>query len=156
RQALLGSVGRVAREVVSGYDREAESREIANQVQGTFATTALAEVGAIGLGTLVATVLTGAAADVTGILLAAVLAVGGFYLIPRKRRQAKQAFSERIGELREQLRSALTRQVHQEISDSTARINEAIGPYRRFVRSQQEALNEARGELVASEDALQR
>ena len=33
RQALLGSVGRVAREVVSGYDREAESRTIANQVQ---------------------------------------------------------------------------------------------------------------------------
>lgn len=156
RQALLGSVGRVAREVVSGYDREAESRAIANEVQGTFATTALAEVGAIGLGTLVATVLTGAAADVTGILLAAVLAVGGFYLIPRKRRQAKQAFSERIGELRQQLRGALTRQVHQEIGDSTARINEAIGPYRRFVRSQQEALNEARGELVASEDALQR
>ena len=156
RQALLGSVGRVAREVVSGYDREAESRAIANEVQGTFATTALAEVGAIGLGTLVATMLTGAAADVTGILLAAVLAVGGFYLIPRKRRQAKQAFSERIGELRAQLRDALTRQVHQEIGDSTARINEAIGPYRRFVRSQQEALNEARGELVASEDALQR
>lgn len=156
RQALLGSVGRVAREVVSGYDREAESRAIANQVQGTFATTALAEVGAIGLGTLVATMLTGAAADVTGILLAAVLAVGGFYLIPRRRRQAQKAFSARIAELREQLRSALTRQVHHEIGESTARINEAIGPYRRFVRSQQEALNEARGELVASEDALQR
>ena len=156
RQALLGSVGRVAREVVSGYDREAESRAIANQVQGTFATTALSQVGAIGLGTLVATMLTGAAADVTGILLAAVLAVGGFYLIPRRRRQAQKAFSARIAELREQLRSALTRQVHHEIGESTARINEAIGPYRRFVRSQQEALNEARGELVASEDALQR
>lgn len=156
RQALLGSVGRVAREVVSGYDREAESRAIANQVQGTFATTALSQVGAIGLGTLVATMLTGAAADVTGILLAAVLAVGGFYLIPRRRRQAQRALSERIGELRQQLRGALTRQVHQEIDESTARINEAIGPYRRFVRSQQDAFNEARGELVASEDALQR
>ena len=156
RQALLGSVGRVAREVVSGYDREAESRTIANQVQGTFATTALAEVGAIGIGTLVATLLTGAAADVTGILLATVLAVGGFYLIPRKRRQAQQAFAARVEELRAQLRTALTRQVHHEIEESTARINEAIGPYRRFVKSQQDALNEARGELVASEDALQR
>jgi small GTP-binding protein len=156
RQALLDSIGRVSREVVGTYDREAESRTIANEVQGTFATTALAEVGAIGVGTLVATVLTGAAADVTGILLATALAVGGFYLIPRKRRQAQRAFQERIAELRGRLKDVLTRQVHLEIGQSTDRVNEAIAPYRRFVRSQQESLNEARGELVAVEDGLVR
>ena len=32
----------------------------------------------------------------------------------------------------------------------------AIAPYRRFVQSQQQQLNEARGELVATEDALLR
>ena len=78
RQALLDSVGRVSRDVVGGYDREAEAQTIANEVQGIFATAALAEAGAVGLGTLVATVITGAAADVTGMLLAAALAVGGF------------------------------------------------------------------------------
>ena len=35
-------------------------------------------------------------------------------------------------------------------------MNEAIAPYRRFVETQQSQLNEARGELVASEDALLR
>ena len=154
RQALLESVGRVSREVVGGYDRESEARAIANEVQGTFATTALAQAGAIGLGTLVATVLTGAAADVTGILLAAALAVGGFWVIPRKRRQAIKDFQERIADLRTRLRDGLTRQVHQEISQSTDRVNEAIAPYRRFVQSQQQRINEARGELVATEDAL--
>ncbi len=156
RQALLESVGRVSREVVGGYDREAEARAIANEVQGTFATTALAEAGAIGLGTLVATVVTGVAADVTGILLAAALAVGGFYLIPRKRRQATREFRRRITELRSRLRDGLTRQVHQEIEQSTGRVNQAIAPYRRFVESQQQRINEARGELVATEDALLR
>jgi small GTP-binding protein len=156
RQALLESVGRVSREVVGGYDREAEARAIANEVQGTFATTALAQAGAIGLGTLVATVLTGAAADVTGILLAAALAVGGFWVIPRKRRQAIKDFQERVGDLRTRLREGLTRQVHQEIAQSTDRVNEAIAPYRRFVQSQQQRINEARGELVATEDALLR
>lgn len=156
RQALLESVGRVSREVIGGYDREAEARAIANDVQGTFATTALAEAGAIGLGTLVATVLTGAAADVTGILLAAALAVGGFYLIPRKRRQATREFQRRVGELRARLREGLTRQVHQEIAGSTERVNQAIAPYRRFVESQQQRINEARGELVAAEDGLLR
>lgn len=154
RQALLDSVGRVSREVIGGYDREREARAIADEVQGAFATTALAEAGAIGLGTLVATVVTGAAADLTGILLAAALAVGGFYVIPRKRRQAQAEFRRRVEQLRSRLREGLTRQVHHEVTQSTDRINEAIAPYRRFVHSQQQRLNEARGELVATEDAL--
>jgi small GTP-binding protein len=156
RQALLESVGRVSREVIGGYDRERESRAIADEVQGAFATTALAEAGAIGLGTLVATVVTGAAADLTGILLATALAVGGFYVIPRKRRQAQADFRRRIEQLRTRLRDGLTRQVHHEVTQSTDRVNEAIAPYRRFVHSQQQRLNEARGELVATEDALLR
>ncbi len=156
RQALLDSVGRVSREVIGGYDRERESRAIADEVQGAFATTALAEAGALGLGTLVATVLTGAAADITGILLAAALAVGGFYVIPRKRRQAQREFRARVGQLRSRLRDGLTRQVHHEVTQSTDRVNEAIAPYRRFVHSQQQRINEARGELVATEDALLR
>jgi small GTP-binding protein len=156
RQALLDSVGRVSREVVGSYNREVESRAIANEIQGTFATTALAQAGAIGLGTLVVTLVSSAAADVTGILLATALAVGGFYVIPRKRRQAKLEFERRITELGSHLKDVLTRQVHLELEQSTARINEAIAPYRRFVQSQQQQLNEARGELVTAEDALLR
>ena len=156
RQALLDSVGRVSREVVGSYNREVESRTIANEIQGTFATTALAQAGAIGLGTLVVTLVSSAAADVTGILLATALAVGGFYVIPRKRRQAKLDFERRINQLGSHLKDVLTRQVHLELEQSTARINEAIAPYRRFVQSQQQQLNEARGELVATEDALLR
>ncbi len=156
RQALLDSVGRVSREVVGSYNREVESRAIANEIQGTFATTALAQAGAIGLGTLVVTLVSSAAADVTGILLATALAVGGFWFIPHKRRQAKLDFERRLRALATQLKDVLTRQVHLELEQSTARINEAIAPYRRFVQSQQQQLNEARGELVATEDALLR
>ena len=156
RQALLDSIGRVSREVVGSYNREEESRTIANEIQGTFATTALAQAGAIGLGTLVVTLVSSAAADVTGILLATALAVGGFYVIPRRRRQAKLDFERRINQLRTHLKDVLTRQVHLELEQSTARINEAIAPYRRFVQSQQQQLDEARGELVATEDSLLR
>jgi small GTP-binding protein len=156
RQALLDSIGRVTREVIGSYDREAEARAIANDVQGTFATTALAQVGALGLGTLVVTLLTGAVADVTGLLLATTLAVSGFYLIPRRRRQAQREFGRRIDELRQRLRDGLTRQVHLEIGQSADRINEAIAPYRRFVQSTQQELTDARGSLVATEDSLLR
>ena len=156
RQALLDSVGRVSRDVVGSYNREVESRTIANEIQGTFATTALAQAGAIGLGTLVVTLVSSAAADVTGILLATALAIGGFYVIPRRRRQAKLDFERRIQQLTTNLKEVLTRQVHLELEQSTARINEAIAPYRRFVQGQQQQLNEARGELVTTEDALLR
>ena len=156
RQALLDSIGRVSREVVGSYNREEESRTIANEIQGTFATTALAQAGAIGLGTLVVTLVSSAAADVTGILLATALAIGGFYVIPRRRRQAKLDFERRINQLRTHLKDVLTRQVHLELEQSTARINEAIAPYRRFVQTQQQQLDEARSELVTTEDALLR
>ena len=156
RQALLDSIGQLANRVVSGYNREEEARKIANEVQGTFAATALAEIGAIGLGTVIVTLVTGAAADVTGILLATALGIGGFYLIPRKRRQAKQQFAARIAELRQQLHGSLQRQAHEEIAASAERINETIAPYRRFVETQRARLNDARAALVATEDALLR
>jgi small GTP-binding protein len=156
RQALLDSIGRAADRVIGGYNREEEARKIANEVQGTFTATAIAEMGAVGLGALVATVISGAAADVTGTVLAISLAVGGFYLIPRKRQQAKRRFQERIQALREQLAGALERQAHTEIAEAAETIEETMAPYRRFVESQRESLEQARGELAAIESSLQR
>ncbi|HET7462594.1 MAG TPA: dynamin family protein [Longimicrobium sp.] len=156
RQALLDSIGRTSREVVSSYNREAEARKLAEEVRTGAGTTIVAGAGAIGIGTLVATVLTGAAADFTGILLATALAVTGLYVIPQRRAHAKKEFSKKITELRTRLKEALTRQVHAAIGESTDKVNESIAPYRRFVVVQQEQLNEARAELVAAEDALLR
>ena len=156
RQALLDSVGRSAREVVGGYNRDAESRRLAEELRQTFGTTAFVGLGGVGIGGVLVYLLTGAAMDVTGILLGTAIVFGGLYLIPAKRREAKIELSKKIQGLREQLGSGITRQVHAAISDSTNRINESIAPYRRFIQTQQEQLNEARGELVAAEDALLR
>jgi hypothetical protein len=156
RQALLGSIGSTAREAVSTYNRDAEARKLAEEVRGGAGIAALTGVGALGLGTLVATVITGAAADLTGILITTALAVTGLYIIPARRRQAKAEFGKKIADLRRQLNEALTRQVHAAVGDSQEKVNESIAPYRRFVEVQQTQLHEARGELVAAEDALLR
>jgi len=155
RQALLDSIGRASREAVGTYNREGEAMKLANEVRGASGTTMFAGAG-MGLGVLMTAFLTGAVADVTGIVLATTLAATGLYVIPALRRQAKTEFSRKIAELRTRLREALTRQVHGAITDSTDRVNESIGPYRRFVQVQQDQLNEARDELVTSEDALMR
>jgi chromosome segregation ATPase len=88
--------------------------------------------------------------------MATTLAATGLYVIPARRRKAKEEFAQKVDELRRKLRDSLTRQVHAAIEDSTEKVNESIAPYRRFVQVQQEQLNEARAELVTAEDALMR
>ena len=106
RQALLESVGYSAREVVASYDKELESRELAESVQMALAQTALVEVGAVSLGALVIALVSTTVADVTGILAASAIAALGLYVLPYKRRQAKRALEAKIADLRERLSRA--------------------------------------------------
>ncbi|MBA3468700.1 MAG: dynamin family protein [Herpetosiphonaceae bacterium] len=156
RQALLDSVGRTAERVIKTYNREAEAAQLATDVRGTFATTAIAEVGAVGLGALFMIATHTALLDVTGILLGATLAAGGFYIIPAKRRQVKRQFHQKISELRDNMVRTLTKQVNSEVDGAMERVNETIAPYTRFVKYQHEQIGTARTELAAVESALNR
>jgi ABC-type transport system involved in cytochrome bd biosynthesis fused ATPase/permease subunit len=75
----------------------------------------------MGLGVLMTALLTGAVADITGIVLATTLAATGLYVIPARRRQAKAEFSQKVADLRSRLREALTRQVHAAITRAPAK-----------------------------------
>jgi small GTP-binding protein len=147
RGALLESVGHKAQQVVASYDREAESLALGEDVRNAIAATALAEVGAVGLGALLVTLLHTAALDFTGVLAAGVVAIGGLYLLPAKRRQVKREFHDKIAGLREQLLATMRRQFSSELDQMLARIREAIGPYTRFIRAQREQLTTIQGDL---------
>jgi hypothetical protein len=58
--------------------------------------------------------------------------------------------------MRAQLMTSLTGQFDREVEGSLSRINEAIGPYTRFVRAEREHLEAARGELNAVTQGLMR
>ena len=88
RRRLLETVGAAARHAIQGYDRDWESSRLADSVQTAVASTAVIEVSAVGLGTLVTIIATSSAADVTGILAAGALSVVGLLVRPAKRRQA--------------------------------------------------------------------
>jgi signal recognition particle receptor subunit beta len=159
RERLLASVGRAAQDAVERYDQEGESTRLAEAVQGAVASTALVEVGAIGLGALVAHVLAGAAADATGVLAASVVAVLGLFIIPSRRQAAKRELRAKIAALREQLMAALTGQFDRELERGLRRIDEAIAPYTRFVRAEGRRLGDTAEELdllAARLDALAR
>jgi hypothetical protein len=88
---------------------------------------------------------------VTGILAASVIAALGFFVIPARRRAAKKELAERMAALRTQLTGALTTQFEKELNRSLERINEAIMPYSRFVRAEQNKLEQTQMELGQAE-----
>jgi hypothetical protein len=156
RKRLLETVGAAARAAIDGYDRERESTRLAESVQTAVASTALLEVGAVGLGALVAAIATTTAVDVTGILAASALSLVGLLVLPAKRRAAKSELNKKVGEVRQQLMSSLRQQFETEIQGSLARIQEAVAPYTRFVRAERDRLETARQELRQSRDELAR
>lgn len=142
RERLMDAVGQEARTVIDTFDRTEESREIAEGAQEAVAASAALEVGAVGLGTLITVLASTAAADVTGILLASLIAALGLFVIPTKRRQAKASMHQKIADLRESLTHSLRTQFEREIQRSTQSINEAIAPYTRFVRAERSKLTD--------------
>ena len=147
RQQLLDSVGRAAKEVVRTYDREVEARKLASGMRDAVAGTALIQVGAVGLGAILVAILHTALADFTGILAAGTLAVVGLLIIPAKRRRAKNDLHDKLEDLRQRLMAAMTEEFDRELARSLQRLREAIAPYTRFVRAEQQKLTRIEAEL---------
>jgi small GTP-binding protein len=156
RARLLDSVGRMAQRSIESYDKEAEASRLAESVQVAVAGTALAEIGALGLGAVLTHLAVTAAADFTGILAAGSIAVLGLFIIPNRRHDAKKELREKIESLREKLMEGLTGQFDREIDASLRRIEEAIAPYTRFVRAERDKLTDVRGELKTITEGLAR
>jgi small GTP-binding protein len=147
RRELLDSVGRAAKEVVMTYDREAESRKLAEGVRDAVAGTALLQVGAVGLGAVLIAILHTALADFTGILAAGALAVVGLLIIPAKRRRAKNDLHDKLEDLRLRLMESMGEEFDRELARSLQRLREAIAPYTRFVRAEQQKLTRIEADL---------
>jgi small GTP-binding protein len=154
RGHLIDSMAREAQKVVDSYDRRREAQALADGARNAVATSAAVGAGALGLGAIVTVVATTAAADVTGLVMASVLATVGFFILPAKRHRAKEEMRRKIADLRSRLSSALRDQFSREIARGSDRIREGIGPYSRFVRSEGEKLRAMEGELREIRGAL--
>ena len=140
RTRMIDSVARETQKVVDSYDRRREAQELADGARNAVATAAAVGAGALGLGTLVTLAATTAAADVTGLILASVMAAIGFFILPARRQRAKTEMREKITAVRARLSSALREQFNREIQRSADRIREGIAPYSRFVRAEGDSL----------------
>ena len=148
RRELIDTVGRSVQTIVNTYNRDQEARELAASVEAAVAQTALLEAGAVGLGTLVSVVVLSSSLDITGLLAAGTLAILGFFVIPFKRKQAKDNFKEKMGQLRTKLLGALTTQFNNERESVIQRLKDGVAPYTRFVRGERERLENAETSLA--------
>ena len=140
RARLLETVGRAASQGLERYDRAAEARQVADDLQRAVAGAALAEVGAVGLGAAVAWLATSTAVDATGFAAAGLLAALGLVILPARRRQAKKELGRKIEGLRAELMDRLRHQFGRAAEGNRARIRDTVAPYIRFVRAERDAL----------------
>lgn len=149
RSRLLEAVNRESQKVIDSFDRRKEARELADDARNAVAAAAAVSAGGVGLGAIVTIAATTAAADVTGIIMASVIAALGFFILPAKRERAKEQMRRKIADVRQRLSDALHGQFAKEIQKSGDRIRESIAPYSRFVRAEGEKLQATEQELQA-------
>jgi hypothetical protein len=154
RAHLLETVGRSARDGLASYDRTGEAQRMAEDVQKAVTSTAVLEVGAVGLGAAVALAASSTAADITGLTAAGLMAALGLFVLPHRRRRAKSELKQKIEALRRGLMDALTTHFNREAERGRHRLDETIAPYTRFVRSESERLTNERDQLGSLSDRI--
>jgi small GTP-binding protein len=140
RRELIDSMGKTVQRIVETYDRDKEASALAAHVETAVAQTAALEVGALGLGALVTAAVLSSSLDITGILMAGTMAILGFFVIPYKRKQAKDNFKKKMVDLRTRLLDTLTTQFTSESQNAVARLRDGVTPYIRYVHAERERI----------------
>ncbi|HSK89642.1 MAG TPA: dynamin family protein [Anaerolineales bacterium] len=140
RRELIDSMGKTVQRIIETYDRDKEAKALAAHVETAVAQTALLEVGAVGLGTLVTAAVLSSSLDITGIVAAGTMAILGFFVIPYKRKQAKDSFRQKMVDLRTRLLDTLTTQFTNESRNAVVRLRDGVTPYIRYVHSESERI----------------
>ncbi len=134
-------------EALARYDPEVEARDLQNMLSRALQHTALAELGAVGLGAGLAVALHGLAADVTGVTAGLVAAVLGLSILPRRKKAAQRRIDAGLDELQRELQSGLQATLEGELE-------RAAGRFRALYRDHCESLQEESQQLGELQERL--
>lgn len=154
REEVFQDVMREAHRTVDAYDLNEEARRLLENARSTAALFAGTQAAAVGLGAVAAVVIAATAFDVTGGLIAAgAISVVGFVLLPRQRRRAIKEFTERVEDLRRDLRAALDAQFTEEVDEALGEVRALIRPLTDLVERERETLTDldARQQALAAD-----
>jgi small GTP-binding protein len=149
RDKIYQNVIKEARAKIKAFDFQQESQKILKTFQNAMIHFAATEVGAIGIGAILVLVFEALFLDITGIIASGALVTVGFFILPRKRRQAKEAFNKRIYELITDLKQSISQQFDDYMHTTFEQIKDTISPFDRFCRVERDELESVRKELLA-------
>jgi hypothetical protein len=112
--------------------------------------TAVVEVGAMGIGTLIAASLL----DFTGLIGVGALAATGFAILPYKRSAMKKALNIKIKDIQKKLQDTLASHFSREMDLSLRKLQGAVEPYTRFVKVEQERLGKLSIKFINTQKEL--
>src|SRR6266487_4653586 len=151
RQTHLRAVFEKASKLADSYHPKEEAQKLSEELQTSVVQALVVGAGGLALGTIGAVA---AAAigftflDVTGIAAGTVALVLGLFIIPARRASAKRKFDEKMQELRQRLHTLMNEQFNKELNGSIQRVYDALAPYIRFVRAEQEKIVSMRQQLT--------
>lgn len=155
RERIYEGVIRAARAKIAEFDYPAETRRIRQRFQDACLEIAGLGVGALGLGALLTALFSGLLWDITGVLAASMVAALSFYILPRKRRQARLGFEEKSEALVKDLQQTIAAQFDAYIRTTLEEIKqEVISPFARFCRSEYQQFQTHLGRLQALGEKL--
>lgn len=158
RDKIYQGVIKEARAKITAFDYQQESRKILKTFQDAMLRFAAAEVGAIGIGAVLVSIFSTVFLDITGILFSGAIVTAGFFILPRKRRQAKEEFDVRIQELITDLRTNVSREFDDYMHATFEQIWETTRPVSRFCKVEYDELqrnSQELAELATALDSLQ-
>ena len=154
-RAPAGEARREAQRALETYDRDAKSSRLADSVRVAVAGTAALQVGALGPGhDRDHGREHGRGGRRPASWPRARSPRIGLLVLPARRAGAKTELRAKVEQMREQLIAALAAQFDEERERSLQRIQEAVAPYTRFVRSERERLDGADADLRRIGDGL--
>ena len=103
----------------------------------------------VGVGTGAAAVLSAALHDITGIALGIVLAGLGFFVVPARRKAAKEEIGKRLDQLGRSLKDALEHELETAVGRTGADVERALDPYTSLCRAERERLERERETVEA-------
>ena len=151
RRETLDGIVAGARNSLDGWNVDGECRRIRELASRSLVRLVGTEVAAAGLGAVVAALLLPG----VGIAVGAVIALGGFLILPARRQKAVEGFEKGVREAREAVLAAIREALATEADRSAAAVLDAFTPFHDFYEARRRGLEGTRDEARALRDEVQ-
>ncbi|MFH1999548.1 MAG: dynamin family protein [Planctomycetota bacterium] len=155
REEIFGTIQNGFKQHIQEFDFKGECNRMVNSAYRGLLGFLGVELGAVAIGTLVATLFSAIWLDVTGFLLAGAVALTGFFILPAKKKKAIREFNNKVDGLITEFRKTLTGQFDQEIGAALENIRASYKPYLTFYKAETSRIEKHTHRIEELKTALQ-